>query len=109
MAQVPAVYTAYIGCQYSGAAIPVYACVETFKVRANGQTQIYSQAEFERSPRRMSREGTLIVPLPEHFELSAMNSDGDGNLVLEVVIRDANGRQLFQDQAEPYDGVFVRN
>lgn len=100
-------YFAEVSCSFGNNDLSVVSCINgtNLKVRTAKMAEIYQA--YNVLSAGMLRGARLIIPLEEHFELSAQN--GQKVLVLGVTIRDMNGNVVFVDKATQYGVIRVEN
>lgn len=100
-------FTAVLSCQLRGEHINIYACFENteLKVTNNGRTKVYKVYDLAQAGTE-HRDG-LHIELSENFDLRAQNSQE--YLVLGLVVRNASGDIVYEDQAGRYGTVWVGN
>lgn len=102
-------YTAYVRCLIAGQETHVSVCLDQLRVRTNNRTRTYTLAEIVGGDMPMNANGSLKLPLSEHFEVATFNMGKTKYSVLELVITDPAGNEVFQDQAGPYRWIMARN
>lgn len=103
----PAVYTATITCGMNGQNYNVLACFKStdLKITTAQGGKLYKVYNLEQAG--VSDRAGLHIPLPEHFELYAQNSQS--TLVLTVSIADSTGKIVYSDQQGQWGVVSVKN
>ena len=100
-------YSATISCGMNGQNYNVLACFKDSDLKVNTAQggKLYKLYNLQQAG-TMDQDG-LHIPLPEHFELRAENSQK--TLVLTVSIKDSSGKVVFSDKQGQWGVVNVRN
>lgn len=100
-------YTAMISCGMNGQNYNVLACFKDteLKISTAAGGKLYKVYNLSQAG-TMTQQG-LQIPLPEHFELKAQNSQS--TLVMTVLIKDSSGKVVFSDEQGHWGVVSVRN
>lgn len=100
-------YLAEITCEFSSIKTNVIACfTETnLKVQTAKNTELYNAYNLPSAG--VFNRTTLIVPLPEHFQLTAQNSHK--TMALGATIKDLDGKVVFTDKVGQYETIAVQN
>lgn len=107
-AQPPAAaYTATISCGMNGQNYNAAACFKDsdLKITTAQGGKLYKVYNLQQAG-TIDQQG-LHIPLPEHFELNAQNSQK--TLVLTVSIKDSSGKVVYSDQQGQWGVVSVKN
>ena len=100
-------YLAEITCTFGNVMTNVIACfTETnLKVQTTQSAELYNAYNLQSAG--VFNRTTLIVPLPEHFQLTAQNSHE--TMALGATIRDLDGKVVFTNKVGQYETIAVQN
>jgi hypothetical protein len=103
----PLPYMAIISCGMNGQNYNVLACFKStdLKITTSEGGKLYKIYNLPQAG--FMRQDGLHIPLPEHFELEAQNSQA--TLVMTVAIQTAAGKVVYSDQQGQFGVVHVTN
>jgi hypothetical protein len=103
----PPKYEAVLSCGIGGNYINILVCFQNSDIRVTtGNITSRYGVHDVLSLGKEYRDGIHFL-LPEHFKIEAQNSDSD--LTLSLIIKNADGKVLFQDQVGQYRTIAVEN